>query len=74
MLTVVTLRVVACLGSLSLFPAVPLTGEGVSRGARRRGAAFESNEAIRVETGQQLPLKAPEEPLAFFPHSLGEHM
>lgn len=63
MLTVVTLRMVACLGSLSLFPAVPLTGEGVSRGAQRgRGAAFESNEAIRVETGQQLPLKAPEEP------------
>lgn len=64
MLTVVTIRMVACLGLLSLFPVVLPTGEGLSTGRKgRRGCSFcESNEAIKVEIGQQLPPKAPGEP------------
>lgn len=35
---------------------------------------YESNETIRVEIGEQLPLKAPEDRWELFPHSLGEHI
>lgn len=35
---------------------------------------YESNEAVRVEIGEQLPLKAPEDHWELLPHSLGEHI
>lgn len=75
-LGVITFMLVACLGPSPLFQ--------LSQGIRRlrykspveeQTICCESNEAIRVvEIGEQLPLKAPEEPWKLFPHSLGEYI